>query len=285
MEKQKCQICGYENVITEVECGRCHWPISADSTEIREEKILKWAQQIYKLWCTSEHNLQQLRKQNTNSINSSSSVLEKSLQSLLSYQASQIKLLQEQNNFLGKLFTEVSDIKEQFISNYYVYPVVAFKQEENQETLNTNAEEDSHTQFYENDPGNLVNTEIIQLNENPEYQELLDYYNNKEDFPNKIEIVETIESKSQRMNGNQINPIFERKERGDYLLINGTYLAPKYHHKINSHSYQTFSTLFECRNYEQSTKENFRLIKPGKVNWLNNQETWQLEERGIIEFS
>ncbi|MFO5528169.1 MAG: hypothetical protein ACLBM1_10130, partial [Cuspidothrix sp.] len=78
-------------------------------------------------------------------------------------------------------------------------------------------------------------------------------------------------------------PIFEVKVRGDYWVINQKYLVPR-RKRFDTYSYETLSTLFECRKYNQSFSGNFILIKPGKVNSLNNQEIWQLEERGIIEF-
>jgi hypothetical protein len=267
MENHKCAICGTENLEIEIECTRCHWPISADSDEIKGEKIVKWANQIYKAW-SKIYKSEQLKKQNP--------TIEDSLQSLVSFQESQIKLLQEQNNIFKRLFTEVACIREQFPANNSV----TFNQAQNLEPT----EEDLYIQSSVFNRTSVSNYDIQQLNHYSEYSQFVEYYNQKAEIQEKIEISETAESKSQRMDSFQSSPIFERKNRGDYWLINNRYLVPKHNHKINPHSYQTFSTLFECKNYDQSGKDNFILIKPGKVNCLNNQEIWQLEERGVIEF-
>ncbi|QXE24716.1 hypothetical protein B6N60_03424 [Richelia sinica FACHB-800] len=275
MEKKQCPVCRYENIVSEIQCKNCHWPLNLDSfsSDIREQKMLYWARNIYDSWRRNTYDLQQLKKANTTSVNVVASKSETFLQSLVDSQERQIKLIEEQNVLFRKVFAEVSDIKEKIVNNdVNNYPVnisPGFNLSENYEPV-IREETDNH-QLHE------------YPDEYPEYIELVEYYNNKSEFSGKREVAETQESKSLRMNGNQVNPIFEPKARGDYWIID-IYLVPKYHHKINSHSYETFSILFECRNYEQSTKENFRLIKPGKVNYLSNQQTWQLEERGIIEF-
>ncbi|MEH2284793.1 MAG: hypothetical protein V7K90_26310 [Nostoc sp.] len=277
MENQSCRVCGTENTEGEIECKRCHYPISTDSPDI-EQKRLKWVQQIWKSYSKIQQELEHLKRQNTNYSNFTSSAVEKSLQSLVVHQLSQISLLQEQNNYLKQLSSEVTYIKEQLPSNYS-----AFKQAQNQESVSTG--EDLDSQLSEEDNTNILESEISQLNNTPEAREIVEYYNQKQkvNFPEQVEVGETTESKAKRMDGIQSPPIFDDKNRGDYWVINQKYLVPR-RKRFDTFSYQTLSTLFECRNHNQSSSGNFILIQPAKVTYLNTEEKWQFEERGIIEF-
>ncbi|MBG1264626.1 hypothetical protein [Nostoc commune] len=270
MGKQECLVCGTENSEGQIKCIRCHWPISPDSPE---QEILNWAQKIWEFYLKSQR---ELKKQNTNYGNLNTSALENSLQSLVVHQLSQISLLQEQNNYLKQLSSEVTCIKEQLPSNYST-----FKQAQNQEYIST--EEGLDSQLSEENNPKILESEISQLNDTPEAREIVDHYNHKGDFPDKMEVAETPESKSQRMDGIQSLAIFENINIGDYWVINQKYLVPK-RRKINTFVYQALSTLFECRKHNQSSSGNFILIQPAKVTCLNTEEKWQFEERGIIEF-
>ena len=44
----------------------------------------------------------------------------------------------------------------------------------------------------------------------------------------------------------------------------------------------TFKALFKCHGSKATNK--FKLIKPAKVVMIGSSQTWQLTERGIIEF-
>ena len=290
MEKQKCQICGTENIISEIECVECYWPISADTYEIKEERMVKWATQIYKSWFKYRQEIQKVRNQSTSNsnINPNLSAIEKSLQFLLDYQKSQINLQQEQvnlqkeqNRFFKILVTEVSERKEKFSSSNHVYPDV-FEQAQNQEIVSNR--DDVYGQPDENNNQNIFYSEIRRLNDSPESVKLVENYNSEADFIDKVEVAETEDSKEKRRGDGIVSSIIlEQNNRGNYWVIDQNYLVPK-HKKFTGFPYKTLSTLFECRNNEQSLNKNFLLIKPAKVIYLNDEAKWQLEERGIIEF-
>ena len=115
---------------------------------------------------------------------------------------------------------------------------------------------------------------------------IVENYNQLIDFPDRLEVSETDNSKSERRTGNKSSAIFERSKskRGQYWVTNHTYLVPKRNQKINEFNYETVSIFFECLNYDKRSTDNFMLIKPAKVTCLNTDEKWQFEERGIIEF-
>ena len=278
MGQQSCRVCGTENPEGEIECKRCHWPISADSPD-REQKILKWVQQIWKSYSKIQAELEHLKRQNTNYSNFSSSALENSLQSLVVHQLSQISLLQEQNNYLKQLSSEVTYIKEQLPSNYS-----AFKQAQNQESVSTEEGLDSQLSEEDNKNQNILKSEISQVNDTSEARRIVENYNQPIDFPDKLEVSETENSKYQRRTGNKSSAIFERSKRGQYWVTNNSYLVPKRNEKINEYNYETVSIFFECINYDRRSTDNFTLMKPAKITSLNNEEKWQFEERGIIEF-
>lgn len=85
--------------------------------------------------------------------------------------------------------------------------------------------------------------------------------------------------------GSTSNVIFESKRRGPYWIVreNGyDYLVPSNHLRLNQHNYKTVEDLFECINFKLDS--NFQLVKPARVSPLPGGETWQLEERGILQF-
>lgn len=126
--------------------------------------------------------------------------------------------------------------------------------------------------------------DIDLLKKQIELFEVVQNYNLKLDFPDKIEVLETEESRLQRLDVYQTLPFFELKDRGDYWIINQQYLVPRLKFKINVHNSKTISISFECRNDNDLTSDSFLLIKPAKVAMIDNSENWQLTEKGIIEF-
>ena len=56
--------------------------------------------------------------------------------------------------------------------------------------------------------------------------------------------------------------------------------------KINEHNYHTIAAFFECMFKCQGSQatDKFKLIKPAKVVMIGSSQTWQVTERGIIEF-
>ncbi|PSB04291.1 hypothetical protein C7B64_04790 [Merismopedia glauca CCAP 1448/3] len=86
------------------------------------------------------------------------------------------------------------------------------------------------------------------------------------------------------MSGNQL-AILENKRGGSYWIIKEDsidYMLPKQNLKINEYNYSTVEVLFECRNYDANYSD-YKLVKPARVQMVSGG-TWQLQERGIIEF-
>ncbi|GBE96951.1 hypothetical protein D3800_12600 [Microcystis aeruginosa NIES-298] len=79
--------------------------------------------------------------------------------------------------------------------------------------------------------------------------------------------------------------IFEKNRRGNYWIIkeNGTeYLVPSNNLRLNQHNYKAIEDFFDCKNLQ--LEGNFELLKPARVSALPGGETWQFEERGILQF-
>ena len=93
----------------------------------------------------------------------------------------------------------------------------------------------------------------------------------------------------QRRLGRSVRSILESNNRGNYWILSegsNEYLFPKGGMKINEHNYHTITAFFECMfKYHGSQATNkFKLIKPAKVVMIGSSQTWQVTERGIIEF-
>jgi hypothetical protein len=93
----------------------------------------------------------------------------------------------------------------------------------------------------------------------------------------------------QRRLGRSVRSILESNNRGNYWILSegsNEYLFPKRGIKINEHNYHTITAFFECMfKYHGSQATNkFKLIKPAKVVMIGSSQTWQVTERGIIEF-
>ncbi|PPJ62906.1 hypothetical protein [Cuspidothrix issatschenkoi] len=305
MGDQKCQLCGYEiKEHTEV-CSNCSWPITKypsnlpESSEVlkREQQMFISAKKIFDEYKRKHLELQTLQQQldkykNQNVSLANSSLIEKYLQNLCSTEEAQLNLIKDLSTSIKQINERLSNDK----LNVIVHPPYSdtiitspeIQNKNNGDNFQTipNAEAGNYyisTEEEFTDNNGLLNAEISPCNDNPEALHLVKDYNQLKDFDYKIEVSETAESKSQRRDSSQSLPIFEVKVRGDYWVINQKYLVPR-RKRFDTYSYETLSTLFECRKYNQSFSGNFILIKPGKVNSLNNQEIWQLEERGIIEF-
>jgi hypothetical protein len=131
-----------------------------------------------------------------------------------------------------------------------------------------------------------LSNESDNINDNDEVFNLVENYNQQADFPDRIEVSETENSKAQRWSGSRKPPIFEINltNRGEYWIINNQYLVPKPNQKINEHSYKTLSAFFECENYEENAADNMTLVKPAQVSLIDGEEKWQLEKMGSLQF-
>lgn len=57
---------------------------------------------------------------------------------------------------------------------------------------------------------------------------------------------------------------------------------PRRGFNIHRSTVHTFRALFKCHGSQATNK--FKLIKPAKVVMIGSSQTWQVTERGIIEF-
>jgi hypothetical protein len=112
------------------------------------------------------------------------------------------------------------------------------------------------------------------------------YNHNRDAFSQQaINVTATEDSLSKLEIGISSRVIFEKNRRGNYSIIkeNGTeYLVPSNNLRLNQHNYKTIEDFFDCNNLQ--LEGNFELLKPARVSALPGGETWQFEERGILQF-
>ncbi|GGA57884.1 hypothetical protein [Okeania sp. KiyG1] len=103
---------------------------------------------------------------------------------------------------------------------------------------------------------------------------------------NAIEVSETEQSINQRRLGGGQGAILQKNRRGSYWILNEggiDYMVPKNYFKVNEYTSETVANLFECQGY-QPEYSGFKLIKPARVSAISIGETWQLVERGVLQF-
>ena len=103
---------------------------------------------------------------------------------------------------------------------------------------------------------------------------------------NAIEVSEADRSMVQPRISSTQAVILQKVRRGNYWILNEAdidYMVPRHNIKINEYNSKTIANLFECQGY-QSEYSGFQLIKPAKVSAISKGETWQLVERGILQF-
>ncbi len=76
---------------------------------------------------------------------------------------------------------------------------------------------------------------------------------------------------------------------GTYWLVTGQqglYLVLNYNKKLNALQMDSVGELFELRNYPQKNNDpnQFKLLKPGKVSISSDNKTWELGEKGVLDF-
>lgn len=112
------------------------------------------------------------------------------------------------------------------------------------------------------------------------------YNHNRDAFSQQaINVTATEDSLTKLEIGISSGVIFEKNRRGNYSIIkeNGTeYLVPSNNLRLNQHNYKAIEDFFDCKNLQ--LEGNFELLKPARVSALPGGETWQLEERGILQF-
>ena len=103
---------------------------------------------------------------------------------------------------------------------------------------------------------------------------------------NAIEVSETDQSIDQRRLGGGKGAILQKARRGNYWILNEggiDYVVPKNNIKINEYNLNTVANLFECQGY-RSGYSGFKLMKPARVSAISRGETWQVVERGVLQF-
>jgi len=113
-----------------------------------------------------------------------------------------------------------------------------------------------------------------------------EYNHNRDAFSQQaINVTATEDSLTKLRIGSSSQVIFEKNRRGNYSIIkeNGIeYLVPSNNLRLNQHNYKAIEDFFDCKNLQLDG--NFELLKPARVSALPGGETWQLEERGILQF-
>ncbi len=102
----------------------------------------------------------------------------------------------------------------------------------------------------------------------------------------KFMVAETQASLNQRRSGNSNVVTLENTTQKKYCIIeedNNNYLVPHAKIKFDDFNKSTLESLFDCSNFTAEYSD-FQLVKPAKVSPLPS-ETWQLEEKGKLDFS
>lgn len=142
-----------------------------------------------------------------------------------------------------------------------------------------------------NQSADTFQLDITQPLENLAYIELVNTYNTNPKLLEQkaIKVSEPTDSINRRHTDSSQKIILEKANNSNYWVIRddvgiNCWLLPKHKLKIDQYRYETTKALFECNGY-QAEYSSFKLVKPAKVIPLSvDEQTWQLEESGIIEF-
>ena len=304
-----CPVCNAIYNEGQESCTQCNWPLNNDS-----QKIIIWAKGIW------EEKSSIKDKYNKPKTKDEESLVDKIKRDLID--PLQAELTDLKNSLQEKLQTIHLErditLKEQLESiNSNIKNI-----EQNQEQLATKNQENfsrsqEEIEKISNRVGDLENN--IRVNEranrkivsNPSsgFSETIDtclesspqtqnpisleesnlarkYNHNRESFSQQaINVTATEDSLTKLEIGISSGVIFEKNRRGNYSIIkeNGTeYLVPSNNLRLNQHNYKTIEDFFDCNNLQ--LEGNFELLKPARVSALPGGETWQFEERGILQF-
>lgn len=142
-----------------------------------------------------------------------------------------------------------------------------------------------------NQSGGIFQPDINPL-KNLAYVGLVNTYNTNPKLLEQkaIKVSEPTDSINRRHTDSSQKIILEKANNSNYWVIQDDagidyWLLPKSKLKIDQYRYETTKALFECNGY-QAECSSFKLVKPAKVIPLSvDEQTWQLEEPGILEFS
>ena len=304
-----CPVCNAIYNEGQESCTQCNWPLNNDS-----QKIIIWARGIW------EEKSSIKDKYNQPKTKDEESLVDKIKRDLID--PLQAELMDLKNSLQEKLQTihleRDRTLKKQLESiNSNIKNI-----EQNQEQLATKNQENfsrsqEEIEKISNRVGDLENNirvneranrkmvsnqssypsetsvsypELSPQTQNPislEESNLAKRYNRDRDAFSQqaINVTATEESLTKLRIGSSSRVIFEKNRRGNYSIIkeNGTeYLVPSNNLRLNQHNYKTIEDFFDCNNLQ--LEGNFELLKPARVSALPGGETWQLEERGILQF-
>lgn len=162
-------------------------------------------------------------------------------------------------------------------------------------TTNTYSYSQSRNLEADINPFNQINSTqsaIPQSLENLACIELVNIYNNTPRLLEQkaIKVSEAQDSINRRHTDSSQKIVLEKANNCNYWVIHddagiNCWLLPKRKLRIEQFRYETTKALFECHGY-QPEYYSFKLIKPAKVVPLSvDEQTWQLEEPGILEFT
>jgi ribosomal protein L37E len=187
--------------------------------------------------------------------------------------------LEQINDNLTRLFTEIKEIKTNINSNSNTPPperMTGYKVNQNYEIQL----QDIPQQTPENEPDAFSDIPWLKTyNQDPESLS-----------KHTTEVSVTEENINQRRLGTNQPVILEKSRRGkgNYWILPKSntefYLVPKGYLKINQYNIATVQTLFECiQEQEGNYNSKFILLQPAIVSPVE-QEKWQLTKLGVLKF-
>ncbi len=115
------------------------------------------------------------------------------------------------------------------------------------------------------------------------------YQTNSKSLQLAAKVTEAPESIDQRRSNPSLAPNLIESGNFDYLIVQDQddltqyWLFPKNGLKVNQYAFETVQALFNCHNY-QNQPSNFQVRKPACVTRNPASSSWQLAEKGEIEF-
>ena len=189
--------------------------------------------------------------------------------------------IQELTQARERIETDIKEIKDKYsdLENRVKLPVKAENNIATNNQVENNQPEKTPNQHYS------INT-ATSLDITPEESRIVETYNSNPVVISQQakQVCETNTSIEKRSQGINEAVVLEKQAQGHYWLVGREvlYLMPRRGFNINRSTVDTFKALFKCHGSKATNK--FKLIKPAKVVMIGSSQTWQLTERGIIEF-
>jgi len=303
-----CPVCDKEYNEGREICGVCSWPLDED-----RQKILGWARDIWeeRFSLKDKYNkgktkdeeslVNQIKIDFIDPLQAELTDLTKSLQEQLQFihlerdrtRKEQLESINGDVHSIEQNQEQLDKkIQEKFSQAQEEIKIISNRVEDLEHNIRAN--ERANRKIVSNQPSYPSET-TISIKPSPQTQNSISleesnlarkYNHNRESFSQQaINVTATEESLSKLEIGISSRVIFEKNRRGNYSIIkeNGTeYLVPSNNLRLNQHNYKTIEDFFDCNNLQ--LEGNFELLKPARVSALPGGETWQFEERGILQF-